>query len=147
MHFPFSHQIPLSKFGVPTWPQADTISLCGIFPSFSLHYGCKASNTSCGRASPPKKAIVLLDGITKQGRAASTAPWTAFSGFWGCFQPFLPLHQLMMWAPQTTQNSLKDLRERERTMHPLAPVLWDSMSNFFITKALHPFIHLIDMHW
>lgn len=33
MHFPFSHQIPLSKFGAWTRPQADTISLCGIFPA------------------------------------------------------------------------------------------------------------------
>lgn len=34
MRFAFSHQIPLSKFGLPAWPQADTISVCGIFPAF-----------------------------------------------------------------------------------------------------------------
>lgn len=39
------------------------------FPSFSLHYGCKACTTSCVGASPPKKAIVLCDRI-----AACSAP-------------------------------------------------------------------------
>lgn len=60
MHFPFSHQIPLSKFGALTWPQADTISLCGIFPAFPCIMVAKLVTLAVSEPALQKRQLCSL---------------------------------------------------------------------------------------
>ena len=117
------------------------------FPSFSLHYGCRVCNTSRVWANHPKKAFVLPDRIAKHGAAASSAPPAAFSGFWGCFQPFLPPPLVTDVGPSKGSESIKRPKARREKNHvyPSSISFEDSIFIFFITRNLF-FFHLFNQY-
>ena len=149
MHFPFSHQIPLSKFGVPTWPQADTISLCGIFPAFPCITVAKLVTLAVSEPALQKRQLCSLIESRSTALLPALLRQRPFQDSGAASNPSSPLHWLMMWALRKAQNPLKDLRkEGGKIMHilPLSvsgtPFLFSSSP-----RPYHSFIHVINTHY
>lgn len=118
------------------------------FPSFSLHYGCKACTTSWVGASPPKKAIVLCDRIIPCSALTLLAalllqqPFPD-SGAASSPSAHSPVNDGGPWSSSQSFKSPKEQRGGNKAF-PSSLVPWDSGFIFTITQTVTlPFIYSI----